>query len=33
MHDPEFDSGPENKIGVKGIIRTIGETVNWIIVV
>lgn len=28
MHDPELDSGSENKIGIKGIIRTIGETIN-----
>ena len=28
MYDPELDSRPENKIGIKGIIRTTGETMN-----
>ena len=28
MYDPELDSRPENKIDIKGIIRTIGETIN-----
>lgn len=28
MHDPELDSGSEKKIGIKCIIKTIGETVN-----
>ena len=33
MHDFELDAGPENKVGVKGITRTIGAIVNYITLV